>query len=62
MLIFPKRGRILMDKRLYPLSKQFFKEEIEPIIRKCYSAAGRPQKVSDYHVFNAILYEVDWIV
>lgn len=45
-----------MDKRLYPVSKEFFKAEIKPLIENCYSAAGRPQKVSDYQVFNAILY------
>lgn len=45
-----------MDKRLYPVSESFFKTEIKPLIEKCYSAAGRPQKVSDYQVFNAILY------
>lgn len=45
-----------MDKRLYPISEKFFKAEIKPLIDRCYSAAGRPEKVSDYQVFNAILY------
>jgi transposase len=45
-----------MDKRLYPVSVKFFETEIKPLIDKCYSAAGRPQKISDYEVFNAILY------
>lgn len=45
-----------MDKRLYPVSESFFKTEIKPLIEKCYSAAGCPQKVRDYQVFNAILY------
>jgi len=45
-----------MDPRLYPVSLKFFNSEIKPLIDKCYSAAGRPQKVSDYEVFNAILY------
>jgi len=45
-----------MDKRLYPISTNFFESDIKPLIEKCYSAAGRPQKVSDYQVFNAILY------
>jgi len=45
-----------MDSRLYPISTRFFETEIKPLINKCYSAAGRPQKVSDYQVFNAILY------
>lgn len=45
-----------MDKRLYPIPLAFFRTEVQPLITKCYSAAGRPQKVSDYNVFNAILY------
>lgn len=45
-----------MDKRLYPVSGQFFSLEIQPLIDKCYSFAGRPQRVTDYQVFNAILY------
>ena len=45
-----------MDKRLYPISSNFFETEIKPLIKRCYSRAGRPQKVSDYQVFNAILY------
>ena len=45
-----------MDKRLYPVSLNVFASEIKALIEKCYSAAGRPQKVSDYQVFNAILY------
>lgn len=45
-----------MNKRLYPISENLFESEIKPLIEKCYSAAGRPQKVSDYQVFNAILY------
>ena len=45
-----------MCQRLYPLSKKFFKEEINPLLISYYSKAGRPQKVSNYEVFNAILY------
>lgn len=45
-----------MDKRLYPISKEFFFAEIQPLITQCYSPAGRPPKISDYDVFNAILY------
>jgi len=45
-----------MDQRLYPISVELFECKIKPLIDKCYSAAGRPRKVSDYQVFNAILY------
>ena len=45
-----------MDKRLYPISESFFTAEIQPLIKRCYSRAGRPPKVSDYQVFNAIFY------
>ena len=45
-----------MDKRLYPIGEEFFYREIKPLIDQCYSAAGRPQKVNDYEIFNAILY------
>lgn len=45
-----------MNQRLYPISVKFFESEIKPLIDRCYSAAGRPQKISDYEVFNAILY------
>jgi len=53
-----------MDQRLYPINASFFESEIKLLIDSCYSAAGRPQKVSDYEVFNAILYvlrtEIPW--
>lgn len=45
-----------MDKRLYPLSKEFFNTSINPIIKQHYSAAGRPQRISNYQVFCATLY------
>lgn len=45
-----------MDKRFYPISRKFFDAEIRPLILACYSAAGRPTKISDYKVFNAVLY------
>ena len=44
------------DKRLYPLEKSYFMHEIDPLIKSCYSSAGRPQKVSNYNVFSAMLY------
>jgi len=45
-----------MCKRLYPISEDFFNNQINPLIKNSYSAAGRPQKVSNYQVFCAILY------
>jgi transposase len=45
-----------MDKRLYPVTPDFFNSEIKPLIDPCYSAAGRPREVSDYQVFCGILY------
>ncbi len=45
-----------MDKRLYPVSPLLFNSDIKPLIDSFYSPAGRPPKVSDYQVFNAILY------
>ena len=45
-----------MDKRLYPIDREFFMDTINPLIVSRYSAAGRPQKVSNYQVFCAILY------
>jgi transposase len=45
-----------MDKRLYPVSVEYFNSEIKPLIDMHYSAAGRPVRVSDYQVFCAILY------
>lgn len=45
-----------MDKRLYPISEEFFNKAINPIIVKGYSPAGKPQKIKNYQVFCAILY------
>ena len=45
-----------IDKRLYPISEEFFNEKINPLIVSAYSAAGRPQKISNYQVFCASLY------
>jgi hypothetical protein len=36
-----------MGKRLYPISEEFFNEKINPLIVIAYSAAGRPQKISN---------------
>lgn len=45
-----------MDSRLFPITKTFFNHNIKPLINKCYSNAGRPASISDYHVFCAMLY------
>ena len=45
-----------MDKRLYPVTREFFESDIKPLIDSCYSRAGRPKRISDYQVFCAVLY------
>lgn len=45
-----------MDKRLFPVTPEFFKDNVKPLIKSGYSRAGRPQTISDYHVFCAMLY------
>lgn len=45
-----------MDKRLFPVTPEFFKDNVQPMIKSGYSRAGRPQSISDYHVFCAMLY------
>lgn len=45
-----------MDKRLYPISLDYFNATIKPIIRSSFSRAGRPRTISDYQVFSAIMY------
>lgn len=45
-----------MDKRLYPITPEFFNLHINQLIIQHYSRAGRPQKVNNYQVFCAILY------
>ena len=45
-----------MCKRMYPVSREFFDGQINPLIKLCYSKAGRPQQVSNYQIFNAMLY------
>lgn len=45
-----------MCKRIYPVSREYFAKQIQPLIISCYSRAGRPKQVSDYQVFCAVLY------
>lgn len=45
-----------MDKRLYPVTREFFDGHIEPLITGRYIWKGRPPKISHYQVFCAVLY------
>ena len=45
-----------MDKRLFPVTPEFFQQTILPLIEDSYIWKGRPSKISPYHVFCAILY------
>ncbi len=45
-----------MRKRRYPISRAFFDEHINHLIKSRYSKAGRPQRVDNYQVFCAVLY------
>lgn len=45
-----------MDKRLYPVTPEFFRQTILPLIEGSYIWKGRPPKIGHYQVFCAILY------
>jgi transposase len=45
-----------MDKRLYPISEEFFNDKINPLIVSSYSQAGRPPRITNYQVFCSALY------
>jgi transposase len=45
-----------MDKRLFPITKEFFDKEIKSLVEKGYIWKGRPPKISHYHIFCAMLY------
>lgn len=45
-----------MCTRMYPISREFFDKHINPLVMSCYSKAGRPQTVSNYQVWSAMLY------
>lgn len=45
-----------MDKRLYPITPEFFAAQILPLIEGSYIWKGRPPTVSHYQVFCALLY------
>lgn len=45
-----------MDTGLYPLSPEYFRLRILPVIESNYIWKGRPPTISHYQVFCAILY------
>jgi transposase len=45
-----------MDTRLYPVTPEFFRLTILPLIEGRYIWKGRPPKISHYQTFCAILY------
>ncbi len=45
-----------MNKRLFPISPEVFRQAVLPLIEASYIWRGRPPKISHYHVFCAILY------
>ena len=45
-----------MDKRLYPVGEDFFREKLLPIIELSYIWRGRPPKISHYQIFCAAMY------
>ncbi len=45
-----------MDTRLYPITPEFFRLTILPLIEGNYIWKGRPPKIEHYQVFCAILY------
>jgi len=45
-----------MDKRLYPVTKDFFHSTLLPIIESSYVWKGRPPKISHYQIFCAAMY------
>jgi transposase len=50
------KGVFMDQKRLYPITEEFFNGVILPLITESYIWKGRPPKVSHYQVFCAILY------
>ena len=44
-----------MDTRLFPVTPDFFRSTINPLIASGYSKAGRPPTISNYRVFCAML-------
>lgn len=45
-----------MNKRYYPIEESYFNDQINPLIKRHYSRAGRPPKISNYQVFCALLF------
>lgn len=45
-----------MDKRLFPIDKETFKHNVEPLIHREYRREGRPPELPHWLVFCAIFY------
>lgn len=45
-----------MDKRLFPITPEFFAKQIEPLILDRYIWKGRPPKISHYYLFCGVFY------
>ena len=45
-----------MDRRLFPISREFFDREIRHLIEDMRIKTGRPPRINNYQVFCAILY------
>ena len=40
-----------MNKRLYPISEEYFKRHLHPYLLECKDGRGRPALISDYDFF-----------
>ena len=45
-----------MDRRLFPLSVEFFRQEVEPLIAGHHNRPGRPPGTGHYLFFCAVLF------
>ena len=45
-----------MNRRLHPVSRDFFEAHLEPIMQSSYIWKGRPPKISNYTIFCAAMY------
>ena len=45
-----------MNQRLYPIKESYFVREIEPYIVAHNKRPGRPEQISHYQFFSAVLY------
>ncbi|MDR2539676.1 MAG: transposase [Chlamydiales bacterium] len=47
-----------MNKRLYPITEDYFKRHLHPYLLACKDGRRRSALISDYIFFYAILYEM----